>query len=221
MDFPRVQIVDTRQKSIFDAFHVDGAMNFSAAELARKDYLKDMNVMLMDSGKSDRELYQECGRLKQNGFKFVKVVQGGMLSWLVEGEPVIGQAPAIPQSRQLAPIELLREREFSGSLFVLRPEGSSLSKYLDGTSRLSLLKSGGASGEVVRWLRQKNQKIVSIVLIGNGSDLYPQAADIQAKTGLPVFVYADGAAAYEKALGQQKALLVSKERPPRQAKCAL
>jgi len=90
---PDTVMADDRPAADFAAFHIDGAMNLTAAELRTKPYLRSKAVVLIGSGKAERERYIDCARLKANGFKHTKVLRGGMIAWLSSGQAILGACP--------------------------------------------------------------------------------------------------------------------------------
>src|SRR5258706_11721829 len=104
--------VDTRPASEHDQFRIDGALRLRAAELRAKAYLRGRKLVLVGDGKAERELYVACAELKQQGFKQVRVLRGGMPGWLAHGQPVLGRAPAPDRMIRLSAAQLWLESQF-------------------------------------------------------------------------------------------------------------
>lgn len=218
----QLHVVDLRSPDLFNNFHINGALNMTSGELPGKSYLRETKLLLVGDGKGEKPLYEICRRLRASGFQSVHVLQGGMLSWLAKGGHVLGQVPALAPSRQLSAPELLEEAYFDHNLFVFLSGMTRLNKHFPADSSLNLLKGGGGPAAVLRTLKARNRTVNAIILAGKESkEVHAQAEALQKITPIPVLVYTEGLRAYEDALLRQKAIVASRERPPRPAKCAL
>lgn len=218
----QLHVVDLRAPELFNNFHINGALNMSTSDLLAKTYLRQSRVLLVGSGKAEKRLYEACRRLRDNGFGSVRLLQGGMLSWLTQGQSVLGQTPALPPTRQLSAPELLEESYFDSNLFVFLPETVRLKTFFPPHASLIQLKGAGLSTAVARALKTRKDVVSAIILVGKDmNDAHRQAEALQKSVSVPVLVYADGLATYEDARRRQRAIIASHERPPRPAKCAL
>lgn len=208
-------LVDTRTASDFVNYHIDGAMNMSVTALRNKTFLRDKPVVLMSNGKADRELYAECKRLKSNGFKQVKVLRGGMLSWLTSGQSVIGIAPNIAQLTRLTPSELWMESQFESNLVLVSSSQSILQKHLDGSVQLSDDNPKTINKAIDQRRKQSKSGPFSAVVL-----VVDKAFDFQTLheiiKSVPLLVYYDSADAYLNYQAQQKAVWAAHEKGPKQ-----
>jgi rhodanese-related sulfurtransferase len=217
----RLHIVDVRSPSLFNDFHIDGALNIAAGELHAKAYLQQSPLVLTGSGKNDVQLYRLCRRLHDAGFKSVSVLQGGMLIWGAKGGSVLGQPPAVAPSRQLSAQELLLEKEFAHNHFVLMPEMLSLRNQFPPASVQAQIRGKGLPEAVLRSVKARHQRASAIIMIGsNALAFHSQADALQKQTDIPVLVFVDGKNAVKEAEAAQRAIIASRSRPPRPQQCS-
>lgn len=218
----QLHVIDLRSPERFNAFHINGALNLTPGELPAKSYLRGRKLLLVGEGKGERSVYEVCRRLRANGFQSVQVLQGGMLNWLAQGGDVLGQLPALAPARQLSAPELLEEAYFDHNLFVFLSGMTRLNKHFPAASSLNLLKGVGTSAAVLRAIKSRKSAVNAVILLGSEPRLIHSYAEALQKVSVtPVLIYADGLRAYEEAVLRQKAIVVSRERPPRPSKCAL
>lgn len=218
----QLHVIDVRSPELFNNFHINGAMNMMPGELPAKSYLRDKKLLLVGDGKGEKQLYEVCHRLRASGFQSVQVLQGGMLSWLIRGGHVLGTVPALAPTRQLSASELLEEAYFDHNLFVFLSGMILLNKHFPTDASLNLLKGSGVPAAVLRTLKAPNRTVNAVILVGKESkEVHAHAEALQKISPVPVLVYTEGVRAYEDALLRQKAIVASRERPPRPAKCAL
>jgi rhodanese-related sulfurtransferase len=219
----QIAVVDTRLSSEYTQFHIDSALNISATEVVHKPQLRNKAMVLMGTGKFDRELYSVCAELKASGFTSVKVLQGGMLAWLDAGQPVIGRAAMSEQLRRLEPAELFAESQFGANLVLVTPTEVAL------TSQISYAVAATQDNpEALKFLLDRHRKemrssvLNAVVLVTSPkirpSDLLQWQA---AASPLPLLVYTEGVPAYQRYLATQKAVWLAQARGPKQPTCGL
>lgn len=224
LENPRAHLIDMRKKDQFEAFHINGALNMGVTQLGTKAYLRESPLVLLGEGKGDRELYLTCAQLKQNGFKEVRVLQGGMTAWIAQGLPVLGQAPGLPQLMRLSPAELLQEGNFANNVFVIAGRLDAWKKLLPQEATLPLTPKPGPALAAVITQRQKSRQlpVASIIVVGTEWRKVQQLAEsLLAQKQVPVLTFAGSPDEYQQAQAAQSAILATKSRPPRQPHCAL
>jgi len=220
---PRVHLIDMRKKDQFEAFHINGALNMEMTQVATKAYLRKSPLVLLGEGKGDRELYLTCAQLKQDGFKEVRVLKGGITAWVAQGQPVLGQAPGVPQLMRLAPSELLQEGNFANNVFVIAGRAAAWKRLLPSEATLPLTPKPGPALAAVIAQRQKSQlPAASIIVVGTEWRKVQQLAEsLLAQKQGPVLTFAGSPDEYQKAQAVQNAIVAAKSRPPRQSRCSL
>ena len=73
--------IDVRNKQIFSKKHIPGSINIPLQLISTKAFLKNKNVILIGNGWNESSLIQKSMQLKTKGFKSVKVLTGGIISW--------------------------------------------------------------------------------------------------------------------------------------------
>lgn len=117
---PDLRLVDVREDSLFDAYHIPGAERIAADGLSRRDWRRDEKVVVYaeDNGKARRA----AGALRSRGVAHVHVLRGGLLSWV--------DAIVEPQLAALATTAAPAEQ-------AARREHLELSRYFGGTPVVS------------------------------------------------------------------------------------
>jgi len=213
-------VIDTRHESEFARFHIANAMRADAASVRLKEYLRDKPLLLVGDGKSDRELYGACSRLRAQGFKSVQVLMGGMAGYLARELPVSGRgAPDAFESAQLDPAQLWAQSQFLESLVIV-VNSPATAEALPLASRVADAAPRTVAGAVER--RRKEQKAVlanvTVVVDGAMSEAtFRQYSQAVAPT--PLLVYAGGAGALKAYLRTQEAVWAAHARGPKQPRC--
>lgn len=112
-------IVDTRPAFEFSSYAIKDSINLSASTIQTKAYWKDKEIYLVGGDKFDLPLLVIRKRLDEQGFKKVKVVAGGINTWVNKRMPVIGKAPNANRLIQLSPADVWTSRQDMTTLYVL------------------------------------------------------------------------------------------------------
>jgi len=219
---PETLFVDVRTAAEYEAYRIDSALNMTVSALRSKSFMREKSVVLIGNGKAERELYGACGELKKQGFKQIRVLQGGMSAWLFSKQPVVGRPSDAAQYIRLSPAELWTESQFDANLVLVVPSQKSIQRQLV----LSLLLPDENVGAIKSLIdrRRKEKKILplaAVVLVstpGIGVDYIHRLQE--AIQPMPLLVYADTEEAYVRQLAQQKAVWAAYAHGPKQPGCS-
>lgn len=75
------EVYDLRSRSEYLEFHIPEARHSNAAELSRILRGSDKAVVVYDSGKFRSDAFLLCSRLRSNGFRNFRVIDGGIAAW--------------------------------------------------------------------------------------------------------------------------------------------
>ncbi len=214
-------VVDTRRSSDYAQFHINSALNVSAAEVVHKVQLRSKAMVLVGNGKLERELYSACAELKAKGFTSVKVLRGGMPAWLEASQPITGRAQDAALLRRLEAADLLAESQSDLNLVVLPPAEIGLQSQLG--AAIAVQKD--TPDQLTRLLEQrrkdtKGAAMNAVVLIASPTTTPAVLAQWQAAAApLPLLVYQEGLPAFQRFLTDQKAVWLAQARGPKQPAC--
>lgn len=215
---PDTVIADVRPAADYAAFHPNGALNLTAAELRTKPFLKPKTVVLVGSGKAERERYIDCARLKANGFKQAKVLRGGMIAWLSSGQPILGRAPDAAGMGLLSPGELWAETRFNANLVLLAANSKDLSHEWPSATTIP----DASLAAIQTALKQRGNKSppASVVLVMADDKVAASLPGLrQAIQPVPLLAYTGSADAYARQLAQQQAVWDAHARGPKKPRC--
>ncbi|MCL2658735.1 MAG: rhodanese-like domain-containing protein [Betaproteobacteria bacterium] len=214
-------LVDMRPASEFAQYHVDRALNLKLAELRSKHYLHGKAILLMGSGKGERELYVACGTLKRAGFKQVRVLRGGTSTWLAAEREVVGRAPDGRSLPRLSAEELWAEAQFQGNVVLLGPTLSAIQQQLPFSATVSQWTPEAVKGVLERRRKElKGMPLAAVVLaVGQGGFTEAQIASLPTTIPAPVLVYGGTKEAFERAMALQKAVWTAEARGPKRPGC--
>ena len=219
----QISVIDTRRSNEYAQFHIDSALNLSAAEVVHKTQLRNKAIVLVGTGKLERELYAACADLKAKGFTSVKVLHGGMPAWVDAGQSVMGRAPPVDQLRRLEPSELLAESQFDANLVVVTPSETSLQSQLS-----YAVATPQESADALKKLLEQHRKeakgtlLNAVVLVTSPKTSPAALAQWTAMAyPLPLLFYSEGVPAYQRYLTGQKAVWLAQARGPKQPACGL
>ena len=207
--------VDVRRPDLAEADAQPGALRLSPELLRSKAFLKTRRVLLVGDGHAQAALLSQCRRLKDEGFKQVRVLNGGWPQWRFQQG--LQSSPPDPLSASA----LWAESQHEGNLVIgtradglipLLPFGATLDAW---------------SVERVRALIERRRHdspgvpLASVVLVHapeRSADV-PLAALRQALHPTPVLVHVGQASALRTQLAQMEAAWVARERGPKQPRC--
>ncbi len=220
--------VDVRQAADYSSYHINGALNLAAQDLKYKSFLQKKPIVLIGNGKGERELYAACNDLKNAGFNNVKVLHGGMGSWLADQQSVIGNPVAVPTLLRITTTQLFAESKFDANLLVLHPQMQEAKKLLPGAQLVTTEQAEGTAKAIKSLIAARlgknghNKQISSVVLVAaSGFDDQHIETLRRLLHPLPLLVHAEGTAALQQYARGQEAMWQVYARGPKQAKCAL
>jgi rhodanese-related sulfurtransferase len=220
---PGAALIDLRSAGDHQVFHIEGALNLNRSDLHSKPYWRGKAVVLIADGKAERELYRECARLKQSGYKEVRVLRGGMPLWLAHSLPVTGRAPSAQQLARLSAAEFWMESQNPDNLIALGKEQNALQGDL--SFSVVLPQTTGEAIKVLLERRRKELKgapLASVVLAAAPAVTDEQIQRLQlAVMPVPLLVYAGNRDVFVRQLAVQKAIWTAQARGPKQPGCGL
>lgn len=218
---PETVLLDLRQESDFAAFHIPGALNPTLSDLHSKPYWRNKTTVLAGNGKAERELYSECARLKQLGYRDVKVLRGGLPSWLAAGQPVSGRAPSPVQAATLSAAQFWLESQNPDNLVVLDKDQAAFQNDVPFSVVLPVM-TAKAIGAMVEKARAafKHAPLAAVVVVTGTPLPDEQAAALQrALLPMPMLFYAQGRAVLRRQVAVQKAVWQAQAHGPKLPSC--
>lgn len=76
-----VLFVDVRAQQFFKMSRIPNSINVPLQLVSTKSFLKNKDVVLVGNGWNEKALIDGCNKLKNKGYKSVKVLVGGITSW--------------------------------------------------------------------------------------------------------------------------------------------
>jgi rhodanese-related sulfurtransferase len=220
---PGTLLIDTRNAAQFAEFHIDTALNLPWTRARQDPMFKLRDVVLVGSGKSERQLYVGCAELKQAGLDRVRVLHGGMAAWIAAAKPVVGREPVEGSYHVLSDEEFLEETDFWNNVVVVLPKAAAL--------RTSLMRSdvlaSPAPAAIAQWLAQHvrsgGESAVAAVVIATGGATKPAEISklVKAARPNPVLIYTGSAANYAAFLRQKQFVWAAQARGPAQLPCSI
>jgi rhodanese-related sulfurtransferase len=223
MGRPDTTVVDVRPAAEHEAFRLRGSLNMAASALRTRTVLKSKTIVLVGSGKGEIELYAACASLRGQGFRQVRVLRGGMASWLSQGQPVDGIAPDAAQLSSLSAAQLWAESRFDANVVLLHPSQEALQQQLPFGIPLRDASASTVKAVLERRRKElKNAPLASVVLAAAPDS---PAAEItrlrEALHPVPLLVYAEAPASFAVQMTQLNAAWAAQARGPRQPGCGL
>lgn len=103
----RITLVDVRNKKAYASHRIPGAVNIPLFAVKQKGFLRQRNVVLMNEGRTHVDLLRACKELMANGFDSVKVLDGGIHSWITMNGAVEGNKTALVHHRVISSPEFV------------------------------------------------------------------------------------------------------------------
>ena len=116
--------IDVRDPLKFQSFRIPGSLNIPLYALKSKPFLKAKPLILVNEGFEVLELKKECIRLKEAGFKDVKILKGGLNAWKENKGKIQGDIFAMKKLNRVSSNLLFKEKKNENLLLIniLNPE---------------------------------------------------------------------------------------------------
>jgi rhodanese-related sulfurtransferase len=212
-------VIDTRVSIQYVNSHVDGAISLPLDAIKTKTFLRNKEIILVGSGKSEEELYTACAELKANGFRKATVLKGGMPMWLASSqssEPKIEDIPSI----ELTAAQLWSESQFQANLVVVGGDDE-MYRQLPSSSLLKDTNSSTIRAAIEKRRRNKKASIAAVVIVNASLDDKEVQKLRNDLSSVPLLIYRGTAEAYKRAISQQNAVWLAQAKGPKQPRCGL
>jgi rhodanese-related sulfurtransferase len=113
---PGLRLVDLRDDSLFNAYHIPGAERIALDELSRHAWARDENVVVY--AEDNERTTRAATTLRSRGVAHINVLRGGLLSWvdaIVEPRLAPLAASATPAEQEARREQLELSRYFGGT----------------------------------------------------------------------------------------------------------
>lgn len=101
-----LKIVDTRSAYKFQLGHIPNSLNMPIHRIRSSSFLKNKDIVIVDNGHASESLMGEVKWLRENGFKSVKVLEGGIRSWKNVRGKLNGVDLKSPSLASLSPVQV-------------------------------------------------------------------------------------------------------------------
>jgi rhodanese-related sulfurtransferase len=212
-------VIDTRVSTQYVNSHVDGAISLPMDAVKTKTFLRNKEIILVGSGKSEEELYAACAELKANGFRKATVLKGGMPFWLASSQSSEPKIEDIPSIELTAP-QLWSEIRFQANLVVVGGNDE-MYRQLPGSLLLKDMNSATIRAAIDRRRRDKKASIAAVVIVSAwlvDKEVQKLRNDL---SSVPILIYRGTAEAYKRAISQQNAVWLAQAKGPKQPRCGL
>ncbi len=212
----KIIFVDIRPRSEFERVRIPGSLHMEIYTIKTKNFLKENDIIVVANGYRLAMLLGECSRLKNLGFKSIRVLYGGIQSWINSGGKVEGIDSYAPtkcifydplvlfEERELNDwivLDLFRKKKKIHSLF---PNWKVISlRYTKNPKRLKK-----RIGDKILRIRQPKGDFRRYLLFYDKSDVKKITSGICMK--YPFFIYKGSVSDYESFLEKERRILKAK-----------
>ncbi|MHC1741528.1 MAG: rhodanese-like domain-containing protein [Syntrophobacteraceae bacterium] len=204
-------LVDVREPAKFAELRIPGSLNLPLFAVKTKTFLKNRSLVLLNEGYSYSELEEECGRLREWGFR-ASILDGGLLRWIEGGGMVEGNARARGWLDEVPPQVFFRERHYENwvVLDVSEAGDAEMSPLFPEAYRVDLAKEPDTGISRIQAIREQNRHrpFLALLVVSRDGQGHDQLDRLLRKAGVKGAFYLEGGLrAYGEFLNQQAALL--------------
>lgn len=213
--------IDLRPTAEYAVFHIANALNLTLAQLRSKPYWRSKPLVLIGSGKGETEWYRACAALRFEGYKQVRVLQGGMAQWLAQALPVEGQQPPAHHLSRLSAEELWLESQSAENVVMLDASQQAIKTELGFSTVLPKVSATAIKTVLDRRRKELGRAPLAAVVLAvapSSSDRELQSLQ-QLLNPLPLLVYRDAPEHFLMQMAIQKASWKARARGPKQPRC--
>jgi len=204
-------LVDVRNEAAFEKTRIPESINVPLPFVKTKQYLRDMQIVLVDNGYNFTRLLREAKVLKEKGFD-VSILAGGLAAWHQKGGKLVGDLFNL-------------ERFYIIPAHYLLPGNRSLlfQTYIDISSKQNPEMQSDFPEVIHIPVKQKEdfQQVISVieektdplsaVLIFNNDGNYDPIASLPESCAITGFYLKDGLNGYQRAARQHHAMLQTRD----------
>jgi rhodanese-related sulfurtransferase len=214
-------IIDTRPASEFSQFSIKDSVNLSASSIQTKQYWKDRDIYLISGEKFDLPLLAIADRLNQLGFKNVKVISGGINTWVNKRMPVIGKVPNANRLIQLSAEDVWTSRKDATTLYVLDSDYTQFSKFFSNTLVINNLSAKSPENAIQDYLNTHRKMRLSKVYFLTSSTGIDNSvvSGFNQKPLYASFLFNAKPEFLSEYISNFDKLLIAKENGPKKPKC--
>jgi rhodanese-related sulfurtransferase len=125
-------IVDVRRSDAFSHYRIPGSINLPLHQVRHKAFLKAKQLLLVNDGKSYRQLESVAQALENSGFNKVSLLDGGLPAWEDFSHLIDGKAGAVASLKFISVKEFLSESNHGPWLVVNLGKPGSFSEPVNG-----------------------------------------------------------------------------------------
>ncbi len=135
-----VLVIDVRTPQQFARARIPRSVNQPLFGLKTSTQWRDRALVLVDEGSAPAELLAEARALRTAGFREVRVLEGGLASWVRHGGPLDGVGTLAAEVAQILPAQFERSRRTHEWQVIDLSSGGEAA--LDGFARLPSVPAG-------------------------------------------------------------------------------
>jgi rhodanese-related sulfurtransferase len=121
----KIILVDVRSSDEFQKVKIPGSINIPLFTLKTKEFLKPKSLVLLNNGLGYRALELECKKLKNIGFRSVRILYGGLNYWRDLKGPLEGDFFDINKISYISPAEYFMDKNYDDWLVIDISEAAS------------------------------------------------------------------------------------------------
>ncbi|MCF6256782.1 MAG: rhodanese-like domain-containing protein [Gammaproteobacteria bacterium] len=216
----KATIIDVRLQQEYEKFRIPNSMNLPLYSIKSKAYLKDKLLILVDEGYTHKHLYEACLSLRDQGFKNVKVLDGGLRSWWRYGK-LEGDEEAIKDMKILSSNQFETGKNERIWTFIVVDSKVKHPMFLQNEQILLKNNNKRAFKEIDNIMNMANKKEADygFLVVSRNGDNYSSVQKILKRSGIQNDYYLTGGfSAYESYLKSHHAMLVKSAIGPMQRK---
>jgi len=194
-------VIDVRVGLQQHRSRIPGAWVLQPSELRRYESLRTYPLILVGDGKDDSELFEQCVFLKENGFKQVSVLKGGVLSWVKEGQAFLTNDISVQDLQRLSQADLLRASLAADKLILVAPDAKPLVAVLSGSQLLDAVTPKTIALAVNK--AKVNQQYAAVIVVGAHAWPTDVVEAFTKASSLPLFVFYGEASAFDDYVKRQ------------------
>ena len=107
-----IVLVDVRNNGDFERCRIPGSINISLPAVKTKVFLKSKFLVLINEGYRYQALELESEKLKERGFKRVRILGGGLNYWQDIGGPIEGDFFVMNEMNEVSPRDYFMDKHY-------------------------------------------------------------------------------------------------------------
>jgi len=221
---PNLILIDTRVNNQYNNLKIPNSIHMPIYSIKTKSFLKNSQLVLINEGYAYDPLIEEVKQLVNQGFRFVRVLHGGIKSWYKSGGKLIGDLYYMNNLSTISINKFLLDKDYQNvRIIIVIPHDKNNYYYIPDAISIRW-RENNLKKNVENLCDHINQTIeiteLYTIIIDNDGSLHDSIlANVEQKVTSTIFFLENGINGIKEYLASQSSQKSTQQKKTRNQKC--